>query len=114
MGKLTGVEVKLVDGRTAKVVAEVLVGLFAVHQRMWDGRPIGTGYSVTHVPSGIAIWSVQHLPDAVRVAQWLDAGKLIGAEDADAVRWWQLMTDEARSSFRAGLTKIAPRYAEET
>ena len=107
---LQAIAVPLVNGETARVVVESVVGDFAVHLRIWGGRAVGPGYSVTHVVSGIAVWTVAHLPDAIRVAQWLDKAQIIPKQEEAAVAWRIRFKDPERSKLIQALTAIAPRY----
>lgn len=102
-----GIDVMLRGGATTVVIPEVIIGDFAVHNWLWGARAVGPGFTVTHVASGLALWTVRHLSDAVKVAQWLDKRKVV---PVDAVTWKENLSGQARSKLIVDLTAIAQRF----
>lgn len=106
----SGIEITLRNGQRLKVFLETVVGDFAVHRRIWGNGPVDTGWTVTHIPSGIAFWTVAELPAAVRVAQWLDKSKLVPADPDQAWAWKEALHEPDKSKLIRSLTEVAPRF----
>lgn len=104
---LQGVQVLLKSGLHAKVFPEIIVGDYAIHGRLWGARPVDHGITVTHIPSGLAIWTVSHASDAVKVAQLLDRERLI---QGDAFEWGRNLKGPDKVKFIERLSAIAPRF----
>jgi hypothetical protein len=111
--KLVTIGVLMASGRVAFVDAELAYGDYAVHRRFNCGHPSGEGYSVTHIPSGLVVWSVRTFLEAEAVAQFLDEANEL-PPDRDAVLGIQKLGNGSPTIVRLSerLAAIAPRYLE--
>lgn len=88
---------------------EMVQGPYAVHRTIKNSRAVGPGYTITHRPSGFAVWHVRAFDAAVRIAQWLDENVTLPPTYDDVWEWKQNLTPMARSALVGGMSKIAPR-----
>lgn len=88
------------------------IGPFAIHRRIHHRAEMLDGWTVTHIASGRAIWTVAHFTQAMQVAQWLDQHKRI-PEDLDGCLAWAATMQADRvayTRFVAELSELSPRY----
>ncbi len=106
------VTVVLTDNRHLPIKVDTLIGGFAVHPRIWGGQMLpggGGGWSITHCTTGLLVHAVADYGEALRVAQWLEATKVI-PEDREACLLWKANIPAAElTRFREQLHAIAPR-----
>jgi len=91
------------------VDSEMMAGAYAVHLTVHKARASGPGYTVTHRPSGYAIWHVREFGAAVRIAQWLDENLKLPEKYEMVWQWKQQMSAVERGHLVGALTAIAPR-----
>lgn len=107
------IEVSIGDGSGPPVKIEPtgVIGAFAVHQRLVGGLPTGATWTVTHVESGLAVWHVKTIAEAIKVAQWLDTAGPIPRTGgvAEMREWKRTLKPEQYTALAAHLQGIAPR-----
>ncbi len=107
--KLECFECTLADGKKLRVVADAYVGGFGIHHRIFGGRMIDDGWSVSHMASGRLVWTVEHREDALKVAQWLHLKKVMPADAAAFAKWSEKHTTADHAKLVEKLSSIAPR-----
>ena len=91
------------------VEPEAVTGIYAVHLTINMGLVTGPGYTITHRPSGWAVWHVREFAAAIRVARWLDESGVLPLTAADAMSWKEKLTPLERARMHMQLAAIAPR-----
>lgn len=95
--------------RRVSVEPEAVIGPYAVHLSIGHLVAAGPGYTITHRPTGLAIWHVRKFTDGVRVATWLDAEKVLPETEAGMLLWKEALTPTVCTYLMARLAAIAPR-----
>lgn len=95
------VKVLLRNGKHVRVIAEAVVGDYAIHQRMQGGHACGKGFTITHVPSGLSVYSTLLESDALVCASKLDKMGLDFGK----------MNPDQYARLLETLINIAPRFA---
>lgn len=113
---LTGSRSSSTQPKMSFIEPEGVVGdHYAIHQRLRHGRPTGPGWTVTHIPSGLAVWTVDEFDAAVRVARWLDEHQALPVPPApanlDAMWKWYDEDEQRVMQLIFSLTDVAPRAA---
>lgn len=90
------------------VEPEAVFGAFAVHLTISNGNR-GPGYTITHRPSGFAVWHVREFAAAIAVAKWLDESLILPDTVETVTHWKQKLTPIARTRLVVSLSAIAPR-----
>lgn len=90
-----GVTIKVGDELADRTVPADTLGRWAVHVSVNDGarRAARPGYTVTHIPSGLAVAAGQPYATAVKIARALD-------ERCDVEVWGKEHTDTAEGLIR--------------
>lgn len=108
--------VRLANGRTIHVEAYAVYGDYAVHPWVSSQVIDDRGFTVTHRPSGLSIWSVAQYVDALRVASYLQTAALLPSDPLSVEHIMQeALADKASESaqrmadVRSRLEKIAVR-----
>ena len=86
-----------------------ILGIYAVHKSISHGTAVGPGYTVTHRPSGLAVWHVRGFANAMAVAKFLDDEKLLPETKEGLATWKRELTPMARGHIATRLSAIAPR-----
>lgn len=111
------IEVLLVTGEKVRVVADAVIGNYAVHRALWGGAPVVPAWTVTHISSCSQLWITAKFEDAVKVANFLMKEKLV-PETLDAFMQWRQRVSQpnnaSRATLWAALQSIAPRYYDST
>lgn len=108
---LPGIEVVLRHGgHRIKIVAEEVVGHFAIHRCVINAKLSTCGFTITHVPTGLSVWSVEHIDAARKLVEWLIAQGVVPASSEEAIAWVNGLDSAARAAFRASMGKIAPKF----
>lgn len=107
--KLEVFEATMANGKKLRIVAEATVGAFGIHHRIFNARPIDDGWTVSHMPTGRAIWTVEARADALKVATALHVNKLIPEGREEALEWIIALSAAERAKLTEKLTKMAPR-----
>src|SRR6266576_6968570 len=89
------------------IEAEAIFGIYAVHKSINHATATGPGYTVTHRPSGMAVWHVREFGDAVAVAKYLDKEQLLPETKDELEQWHQTLAPTARGMLMGMLTAIA-------
>lgn len=92
-----------------QVDPEMVQGPYAVHRTIKDMRPVGPGYTITHRPSGYAVWHVREFSAAIAVAKWLDENVTLPPSYDAVWNWKQNLTPNERTRLVGGMSAIAPR-----
>lgn len=101
-------------GRDSTVMVDVdpdaVIGVFAIHLRIQGQKPTGPAWSITHRPTGKAVWHVREYADAIKVAQYLDQERVMPETKEEALEWISKQLPSDRTKFTLALHRIAPRY----
>lgn len=96
---------------TAVIEVQTVIGLCAIHPRIQAGRASGEGWTVSHLPSGMAVWTVATEEEAIKVAEYLTEHRILPeGRGGSALAWRDSMTVLEREQLIARLSAIAPRY----
>ena len=82
---------------------------YAVHHTIKNGRAVGPGYTITHRPSGLAVWHVREFAAALAVVKWLNANLVLPDTEKTVVDWKDKLAPTAKTRLVAELSAIAPR-----
>lgn len=87
------------------------VGGYAIHPRVVGREAVGPEFTVTHIGSGISIWTVADFDAAIRVARFLDekSGIPQNATFEQMREYRDGLSPVERTSIYLQLQAIAPR-----
>lgn len=100
----------LQNGERERIIVDALVGAWAIHQRVWGGEAVGPGWTVSHQPSGIAVWQVETEQEALRVARFLDESKILPETREAFLEWRVKASGPDKSKVMEQLSNIARRF----
>lgn len=104
-------EVVLITGKRVRVVAECVIGPYAIHPKLWGGEPHeGNGWAITHRESGLCVYSTNTQEDARKVAHWLEDNNTMPTDVHEFVAWRNKLTAKERTDILAGIMRVAPRH----
>lgn len=105
--------VTLSNGASVEVTTKMQLGAYAIHNKLLLGIPTGPGMTVSHTPSGLAIWHTETFEQAEAIVRWLYAHVTIPDHlntHHEVFRWWNGRSISFRTSIMEQLEAIAPRY----
>lgn len=97
------------DNMMVSVEPEMVNEPYAVHLTISEGKAKGPGYTITHRPSGYALWHVREFDAAVRIVHWLAENLQLPDTAEGAKNWKHTLPATERMRIADALTGIAPR-----
>lgn len=97
------------NGRIVSVEPEMVQGLYAVHYTIRGYRAAGPGLTITHRPSGFAVWHVREFAAAIAIAKWCDVNLVLPETLELVLEWKQNLEPTQRYELMSQLSAIAPR-----
>lgn len=104
------VKVLLASGKRLLLEALVIHEGYALHQPVLDGRQREGSWTVTHVVSGIAVWTTRREEDARSLMAWLTSAHPLPTTETALLLWRESPeAAPARAKFQEDAQRIAPR-----